>query len=276
VLDKPPEIQAAIFPAQLSHLILKSYTMKTLVQTLLCSCLVSWTHLACQGADPSQSAEANNRFAQDLYSVLSQPARSSPDVPPGAIIIRKESVPTVFFSPYSIASALAMTCAGARGTTAQEMEHALHWAAEQKGTHENWAALRSRLKEAQTAGPVRLHVANSLWLQVSLPKFKITWGTAELSQPLQTLGIRQAFGQNADFSGMTGTRELFIGFVLHKAFVEVNEEGTEAAAATGVGMVRSMAKPPPKVFRADHPFLFLIREKSTGCILFAGRLADPS
>jgi serpin B len=71
---------------------------------------------------------------------------------------------------------------------------------------------------------------------------------------------------------------LFISQVLHKAFVEVNEEGTEAAAATAVVMrVTAIAQPrPPVVFRADHPFLFVIRDRKTGSVLFMGRVADPS
>jgi len=70
---------------------------------------------------------------------------------------------------------------------------------------------------------------------------------------------------------------LFIGQVIHQAFVDVNEEGTEAAAATAVIMEAGSAMPqPPKVFRADHPFIFLIQEKETGNILFMGRVADPT
>jgi serpin B len=68
--------------------------------------------------------------------------------------------------------------------------------------------------------------------------------------------------------------DLFINKVVHKAFVEVNEEGTEAAAATAVVALRAMSMSP--VFRADHPFLFLIRDNATGSILFLGRVADPS
>jgi serpin B len=68
---------------------------------------------------------------------------------------------------------------------------------------------------------------------------------------------------------------LYVGAVLHKAFVEVNEEGTEAAAATAVVMAtKGMGEMPP-VFRADHPFIFLIRENKTGSVLFMGRLSDP-
>jgi serpin B len=112
-------------------------------------------------------------------------------------------------------------------------------------------------------------------VRVYLPKFKITWGTFELNKPLIALGIKDAFSSaRADFSGMDGTRALFISLVLHKAFVEVNEEGTEAAAATAVVMKKGESQ--PHVFRADHPFLFLIRNNTTESILFLGRVIDPS
>jgi len=77
---------------------------------------------------------------------------------------------------------------------------------------------------------------------------------------------------------MTGKRDFWISAAIHKAYVDVNEEGTEAAAATGI-MVGAMAvaRPqPPIVFRADHPFLFLIRDNRSGAILFMGRVADPT
>jgi serpin B len=75
---------------------------------------------------------------------------------------------------------------------------------------------------------------------------------------------------------MDGTQKLFISAALHKAFIEVNEEGTEAAAATAVIMTMGAAAPEPMPeFRADHPFLFLIRDKKSGAILFMGRVMDP-
>ena len=104
------------------------------------------------------------------------------------------------------------------------------------------------------------------------PKFKMT-SEFSLSQQLQALGMKKAFG-DADFSGMDGTKKLYISAVLHKAFVEVNEEGTEAAAATAVVISLKSARRYPS-FRADHPFLFLIRDKATGSILFLGRYAKP-
>jgi serpin B len=111
---------------------------------------------------------------------------------------------------------------------------------------------------------------------VYMPKFTMTWGTEELADDLIALGMGDAFRPGvADFSGMDGTRDLFISNVFHKAFVAVDEEGTEAAAATAVAMKR-MAASPQTVFRADHPFLFLIRDHESGSILFMGRMADPS
>jgi len=114
-------------------------------------------------------------------------------------------------------------------------------------------------------------------VEVFLPKFKTT-SAFSLARILSGLGMPLAFAPgHADFSGMTGNRDLFISAVVHKAFVDVNEEGTEAAAATGVAMALAGAPPPAApVFRADHPFLFLIRHRPTGNILFLGRFATPA
>ncbi len=111
---------------------------------------------------------------------------------------------------------------------------------------------------------------------VTIPKFQLT-EEFELGPELQALGMTDAFGGSADFSGMTGNKDLSISNVIHKAFVDVNEQGTEAAAATGVVMAMAMARPegPPPEFRADHPFLFVIRDDKTGAFLFMGRLAAP-
>lgn len=111
-------------------------------------------------------------------------------------------------------------------------------------------------------------------VEVYFPRYKVT-SEFGLETPLTELGMTDAFlPKIADFSGMTGNKELFIGFGIHKAFVEVNEEGTEAAAATGVGMITGEPRPSP-VFRADHPFVFFIRHKPTNCILFLGRVTNP-
>lgn len=89
------------------------------------------------------------------------------------------------------------------------------------------------------------------------------------------MGLPSAFTPGAaDFSGLDGTKNLFIHTVIHQAFVEVSEEGTEAAAATGVGVGITSVGPRIPVFRADHPFIFMIRERSTGNILFLGRVVN--
>jgi serpin B len=125
-------------------------------------------------------------------------------------------------------------------------------------------------------------------VKLFLPRFKITWGTVNVRDQLTGLGMPLAMTRfQADFSGINGHEppdedSLFISAVFHKAFVEMNEEGTEAAAATAVAMRPAMAAPrPPKppavpVFRADHPFLFAIRDRKRGAILFLGRMADPT
>jgi serine protease inhibitor len=109
---------------------------------------------------------------------------------------------------------------------------------------------------------------------VSLPKFKLTQ-RYPLGRALQALGVTDAFDPRlADFSGMDGARDLFVSTVIHQAYLDVNEEGTEAAAATAVGMTASAVQVPLTI-RADHPFLFLIRDPASGSILFMGRFATP-
>ncbi len=111
---------------------------------------------------------------------------------------------------------------------------------------------------------------------VSIPKFKMTSQFA-LASVLKSMGMIDAFSPNADFSGMNGRRDLFISAVIHKAYVDVNEEGTEAAAATAVTMKLTSVGPTRiPVFRADHPFLFLIRDNHSGSILFIGRVMNPN
>jgi serpin B len=108
-----------------------------------------------------------------------------------------------------------------------------------------------------------------------LPRFKLT-SQFSLNQMLSSMGMVDAFTPGkADLSGMDGRKELYIQAVVHKAFVDVNEEGTEAAAATAVVVGLRSARPRILVFRADHPFLFLIRHNKTGTILFLGRVTNP-
>ncbi|OGO75052.1 MAG: hypothetical protein A3K41_05620, partial [Chloroflexi bacterium RIFOXYD12_FULL_57_15] len=346
-------------------------------------------------------SESNTGFTLDLYNQLR----------------RKEG--NLFFSPYSISVALAMTFAGARGETESQMARTLHFDLDQENLHVAFSALQEKLAEAETAGGVQLKIANSLWphvgypflksyldlvlkhygvsitpvdykndtegarqiinawveeetekkirelipkdildsltrlvltnaiyfkgdwdvqftandtkqenfwspqeqfaipmmtrkgkyrykessdlqilelpyvggklsmlvllprkkdglpilenqltadflskatkdlweldVVVHLPKFKVE-AAFTLNDPLITLGMPDAFGDKADFSGMDGAKELYIGFVIHKAFIDVNEEGTEAAAATAVVMQRQAFSQPIE-FRADHPFL---------------------
>lgn len=112
-------------------------------------------------------------------------------------------------------------------------------------------------------------------VEVFFPKFTLET-TYYLPDTLAAMGMQTAFGDEADFSGMDNTRFLFITDVIHKAFVEVNEEGTEAAAATAVIVGRAVSvESPVPVFRADHPFIFLIEDDETGMLLFMGRISDP-
>lgn len=395
------------------------------VSVIIALCLLS--SLACAGVQNELHSvvKGNNSFCFDLYHKL------------------KGAKGNLFFSPYSISTALAMTYAGARGETEKQMAQVMHYTLPQEELHPAFSILQSDLNTIEKKGDVQLNIANSLWLQkgdpflnsfidlnkkyydaglyfvnfaqsaavrdkingwvedkthdkikdlikppiplpqtslilcnaiyfkgdwlsqfdksstvdrdfyvspdttkkvpmmsqksdfrykdfgklcalelpyegndlsmiiflpkeidslanfekdltndtvkiwidelmgshesevlVSIPKFKTTC-EFELSETLYDMGMPSAFSlPPADFSGMTGTKDLYISKVIHKAYVDVNEEGTEAAAATAVVMLKSVAAKPLE-FRADHPFVFLIRENKTGSILFIGRIVDP-
>jgi serpin B len=105
---------------------------------------------------------------------------------------------------------------------------------------------------------------------IALPKFKLRTNYF-LNENLIDLGMPTAFSERADFSKITGKKDFSISTVIHQAFVEVDEKGTEAAATTAAFIFESMGK----IFRADHPFLFYILDKETGTILFFGRVVDP-
>ena len=389
--------------------------------TLFCSLV-----LAGEQTEEEILVQDNSSFAIDLYEKL------------------RASDGNIFFSPYSISTALAMTYAGARGNTEEEMAKTLRFSLDQESLHPAFANIESRLNKLQKAGNVKLSVANSLWPQqgyrlldeylslvkkhygvsitpvdykhareaarkminkwvedktqdkikdliqpgvldaltrlvlvnaiyfkgnwesqfkisrtkdapfyvtpnksvqapimsqkqkfryaeietlqvlelpyvgdelsmivllprkadglkqlesslsvenlkrwkrrigkrevlVFLPKFKMT-SMFRLDKTLVSMGMVDAFNDSkANFAGMDGRPDwLYIGAVLHKAFVDVNEEGTEAAAATAVVMKLSGMPAPPPTFRADHPFVFLIHENRTGNILFMGRVTDPT
>lgn len=110
--------------------------------------------------------------------------------------------------------------------------------------------------------------------EICLPKFELETKYF-MQQTLSTLGMPTAFSGAADFSGMTGGRDLFISEVIHQAYVKVDEKGTEAAAATAV-IMKLTAIPETKIFKADRPFIFIIQEKATGNILFIGRITNPN
>jgi serpin B len=132
-----------------------------------------------------------------------------------------------------------------------------------------------RLEASLTAARMEtwLTKLSSHRVDLSVPKFKMT-AECELKDPLAEMGMPVVFTPGAaDFSGITGNRDLAISAIVHKAFVEVDEKGTEAAAATGVVAMRAaVIVQTPVVFRADHPFFFLIRDTRTGSLLFLGRL----
>ena len=396
--------------------------------TLLISCLCL-SSLSISAAEklpiPETIIAGNNAFAIELFQKL------------------KGAEGNLFFSPYSISTALAMTYAGARANTEKQMSAAMHFDLDQKKFHDGFGEFQSNLNEYEKKGDVKLEVANSLWLQkdyvflpafleetkkydaglnyvnfisetekariainlwvekktnekikdliapgmldamtrlvlanaiyfkgkwavpfdssatkdlpfygpsnnsvkvpmmcirdhefgfmensdnqclempyagndlsmfvilpkkrnglnelektfnkinlifwtkhiykekvlVFFPKFKIL-KSFSLTRQLSSMGMYDAFGGAADFSSMTGAKDLCISDVIHKAFVDVNEEGTEAAAATAVVMrlESQMVTRAPPTFRADHPFIFLIRDNHSGAILFMGRITDP-
>jgi serpin B len=402
--------------------------MNTKIAVISCVCIAA---LSISGAEekitPIDIANGNNAFAIELYQKL------------------KNTEGNLFFSPYSISTALAMTYAGARGNTEKQMAATMHFDPDQRKFHAAFGEFQNHINDYEKKGDVKLEVANSLWLQkdyaflpafleetkkydaglnyvnfisetekarlaintwiekktndkiqnlivpgmldaatrlvlanaiyfkgkwavpfdssatknmpfyvqsddsvtvpmmcirghefgfmensdnqclempyagndlsmfvilpkkrnglnvfektfnktnlifwtkhiykekvlVFFPKFKIL-KSFSLAQELSSMGMHDAFSGAADFSGMTGVKDLHISDVIHKAFVDVNEEGTEAAAATAVIMARGarsqmMPKIPP-TFRADHPFIFLIRDNHSGAILFMGRIIDP-
>ena len=111
-------------------------------------------------------------------------------------------------------------------------------------------------------------------VRLGLPKFRVE-GSFGLKAAMQALGMQTAFTDRADFSGISTSEALLIQDVFHKSFAEIDENGTEAAAATAVVVGTTSVPPTPTVFRADRPFLLFIRDLKTGAIVFSGRVADP-
>lgn len=405
---------------------MKCLMVKLIMVLLLAGAAAAKDPAPAEQSDEKTIAEGNNAFALELYAKLAEPAFGGGNL---------------FFSPYSISSALAMAYAGARGQTAQQMADVLHFTLPQEKLHSAFAGLKDQLSQDDTQSGYELSVANALWGQkgyrfleefielnrkyygaglnevdfvtaaeaarqkinawvekqtrgkikdliqsgvlgpltklvltnaiyfkgrwasqfdkdrtkdepfmvtrdkkveaalmnqkgrfkyyeqdafqmlqlpykgavlsmvvilprkidglaemtksltaenlkkwlvrmrkreviVYLPKFKMT-SQFELAGCLGAMGMPDAFSlPPADFSGMTADKELFISNVIHKAFVAVDEEGTEAAAATGVVMgITAVVE--PLVFRADRPFVFMIRDNRSGSILFIGRVVNP-
>jgi len=115
-------------------------------------------------------------------------------------------------------------------------------------------------------------------VRLTIPKFK-TEQSFELDDALKEMGMASAFkARDANFSGMNGKKNLYIGAAIHKTFLEVGEDGTEAAATTAVIMTKTSAMNDPEEtieFKADRPFIYMIRDNQTGTILFIGRYTKP-
>jgi len=109
---------------------------------------------------------------------------------------------------------------------------------------------------------------------IYIPKFELT-KRYELKEVLSDMGMKCAFSDCADFSGIDGIGNLFITSVIHQAYVKVDEKGTEATAATAV-IIAESAMVEPKIFKADHPFVFIIQKRDTGQILFLGKIINPN
>ena len=140
-------------------------------------------------------------------------------------------------------------------------------------TVDGLAALEAQLTSVKLRNAISM--MQHAKVDVSIPKFKMTLAI-DLTGILKSMGMTDLFKRKvADLSGIDGTRNLFVSKVVHKAYVDVNEEGTEAAAATGIVVDIVSVQPRPKIFKADHPFWFFIREKVTDSILFSGRVVAP-
>jgi serpin B len=112
-------------------------------------------------------------------------------------------------------------------------------------------------------------------MSVAIPKIKMTVLAKGIPKKLENMGMKKLFTPSADFTGISHIRPLFVSDVIHKAFVDIDEVGTEAAAATVVLLSRSLPQSIHKDFTVDHPYLFLIRDSITGSILFLGRVVLP-
>ena len=110
--------------------------------------------------------------------------------------------------------------------------------------------------------------------KICIPKFQLQTAY-DLKPPLQALGLTQPFTKNADLSGIDGKKDLYVQWIIHKARIQVDEQGTRAAASTAAG-IGLTALPPGPTFTADKPFIFIITHRPTGLIIFIGRVTDPT
>jgi serine protease inhibitor len=136
------------------------------------------------------------------------------------------------------------------------------------------AALRPKVAAVGLGGLLAGTARHQVTL--SLPRFRLETAF-DLIPTLRRLGITEAFGSGADFSGITDAEPLQIGAVAHKAYIDVDEQGTEAAAATAIA-IRALAAfrpPPPVTMVVDRPFLFAIIDSATGLPVFMGQVSHP-
>jgi serpin B len=173
----------------------------------------------------------------------------------------------VLSCPYFANDQLALVCLPYKG---QEVEMVVLLPRQREGL----PALEKNLGLEQLAGWLRQ--ARPQRVNLALPRFRMT-SRLSLEKTLSEMGMPLAFSDQADFRGISSIGKLSISRVLHKAYVDVQEKGTEAAAATGVvvGVTSVGPSQPPIPFRADHPFVLLLRHRPTGSILFLGRLLNP-
>ncbi|MEO8822968.1 MAG: serpin family protein, partial [Ginsengibacter sp.] len=117
---------------------------------------------------------------------------------------------------------------------------------------------------------------DSLTVELKIPKWEYSYEVADMKPELSSMGMGIAFGNNADFSNIydpTQTK-VYISKAIHKTYIKVNEEGTEAAAATAVGISLTSVMV-PEIFKIDHPFIYAIIEKQTGAVVFLGMVNEP-
>ncbi|XP_071005883.1 leukocyte elastase inhibitor-like [Oncorhynchus clarkii lewisi] len=230
-------------------------------------------------SNPSSTVRnSNTAFALGLYRTLSE----------------NHADGNIFFSPLSISSALAMVYLGAKGDTAEQMAKQnfhYHMAVlpNQGATNLLWlhhplfVILHCLTQLERELTPERIHkwtkrqkMGTRTKVQVSIPKFKLQ-EDYQLNTPLASLGMVDVFDQGrADLSGMSAAmeEEVYLSTVAHKAFVDVNERGTEAGASTGAeGKMYGFSN--MHYFTADHPLIFFIRHNQTQSILFLGRFSSP-